>query len=307
RRSHDDLQKQLSDLFVENSRSRLSEKLTELLKRQLPVESRAQVLTTSLELSPRLGETFASGLLNEVVPLDRQLNDPVARAALLEKGMQIGAHFDQMASVHDCFNRMSQLLASQQNAELSVLDALEKLLSRSFITFRRLGMREETAFLLEAMSKVVRESKQQEEHDVERMRVLLQLAGAWFYFGQEHGWKDIDTARELLLSGQLTHQGHVGVRKQTDLAMSYISAVGQAPLQDAMDRLQDLFLNLTGIRDGQTVSSHYSLKQLDIVETLVQTIVSDTFTMDRNSQRWMDDEEFLIRRRIHRDMKERMA
>ena len=99
-------------------------------------------------------------------------------------------------------------------------------------------------------------------------------------------------------------EGHVGARKQTDLAISYLTAVGQAPLEQAVARIDDLFRKLTGIRDGATVNSHYSLKQLDIVEALVQTIVSDSFTMDANSQRWMDDEEFLIRRRIHHDMRQ---
>ena len=306
RRDEKDLQKQLADLFVENDREALAEKLQELLSRKLAIDEKAQVLTTALELSTRLGETFAAGLLSEVVQMDTRLSDPIVRAELLEKGLQIGAHYDHTSAVQECFSRMTQLLESQKNADVSTLEALEKLLSRSFLTLRKLGMRDEIAFLLEAMTKVVRDSRQDKGIETERLRVLLQLAGGWFYFGQDRGWKDIDVARELLLSKSLVKEGHVGAKKQTDLAVSYICAVGQAPLHDAVQRLDDLFRHLTGVRDGQTVSSHYSLKQLDIVESLVQTIVSDSFTMDKNSQRWMDDEEFLIRRRIHRDMRKMM-
>ena len=229
-----------------------------------------------------------------------------ARANLLEKGLQIAAHYDHAASVQDCFSQMTALLEKQTNADVATLQALESLLSRSFVTLRKMGMRDEIAFLLEAMSKLVRGSRKGGDGDPERLRILLQLAGGWFYFSQDRGWKDIDDARQLLLSGRLMEEGHVGTKKQTELAISYLSAVSQAPLDEAVDRINDLFCNLEGIRDGATVNSHYSLKQLDIVEALVQTIVSDSFTMDAHSQRWLDDEEFLIRRRIHRDMRNMM-
>ncbi len=306
RREEGDLQKELADLFVEIDRSKLSARIASLLERKLSVTERAQVLTTALELSTRLGEKYAAGLLAQVTVVDQKLSDPILRAQLLEKGLLIGAHYGEAAAVHDCFGSMSALLQSLKNADVVTLEAMEKLLSRSFMTLRKMGMRNEIAFLLEAMSKVVRDSLKSAGTETERLRVLLQLAGGWFYFGQDRGWKDIDVARELLLGGSLIDEGHVGTKKQTDLAISYIRAVGQAPLRDAVDRLNDLFENLTGIRDGQTVSSHYSLKHLDIVEAFVQTIVSDSFTMDKSSQRWMDDEEFLIRRRIHRDLRKMM-
>lgn len=306
RRSENDLQKILADLFVENDRTALAAKINGLLERKLSPSDRAQVVTTALELSTRLGEGFARGLLTILPALEKQLNDPIQKAQLLEKGLQIGAHYDQTAAVQDCFTGMTRLLSSLSSADVTILEALESLLTHSFRSLRKLGMKNEISFLLDAMSKIVRESRKGAATDTERLRILLQMAGAWFYFGQDRGWKDIDVARDLLLGGALVKEGHVGAKKQTDLAISYITAVGQAPLHEATERLQDLFKNLTGVRDGQTVSSHYSLKQLDIVEALVHTIISDGFTMDRNSQRWLDDEEFLIRRRIHRDVRKLM-
>ncbi|MEZ6127009.1 MAG: hypothetical protein R3C49_28155 [Planctomycetaceae bacterium] len=131
----------------------------------------------------------------------------------------------------------------------------------------------------------------------------LQLAGGWFYSARIAVGRDIDTVRDVLLSNRQEKQLVFAAKKQTDLAMAYIGAVGQAPLQEASERLNDLFENLTGVHEAAFVKSHYSLKQLDIVEALIQTIVSDSFTMDQASLRWLDDEEFLIRRRIHRDLR----
>ena len=303
RREEDDLQRLLASLFDELDRDKLAQQIDQLLERDLNVDERASVVTTALELSSRLGEAFALKLLALVSPIDRKLTDPVVRAGLLEKGLHMAAHYDQRGFVEECFERMTQLLQSQTDADLSTLEALEGLLSRSFISLRKLGMRDEIAFLLDAMTKVVKSQKPSQGVESERLRVLLQLAGGWFYFGQDRGWKDIDEVRSVLLNKVLTAEGHVGAKKQTDLAVAYICSVGQAPLNEAADRLNDLFSHLTGIQDGASVNTHYSLKQLDIVEALVQTIVSDSFTMDKSSQRWMDDEEFMIRRRIHRDLR----
>ena len=36
-------------------------------------------------------------------------------------------------------------------------------------------------------------------------------------------------------------------------------------------------------------------------------MVSDDFTMGTQARRWLDDDEFLVRRRIHRDMDQAMV
>lgn len=56
-----------------------------------------------------------------------------------------------------------------------------------------------------------------------------------------------------------------------------------------------------------TTSSHFSVNQLRVVEALVLAVVSEEFTMNSESRRWLDDDEFLVRRRIHRDMRAAMS
>jgi hypothetical protein len=107
-----------------------------------------------------------------------------------------------------------------------------------------------------------------------------------------------------LLTDALAHEGDIGVQKQSQLAVSYLRAVGQAPLPVAIERLHEFFEQTSGLRDPSLVKDHYSLKQLDVVEALILTMTSETFTMDRAARAWLDDEEFLIRRRIHRDVRQ---
>ena len=49
----------------------------------------------------------------------------------------------------------------------------------------------------------------------------------------DSAWEDIDRVREKLLSEDHAHEGHVGTQRQTLLAVSYLQAVGQAPLLQA--------------------------------------------------------------------------
>jgi hypothetical protein len=36
-------------------------------------------------------------------------------------------------------------------------------------------------------------------------------------------------------------------------------------------------------------------------------VVSDDFTLGANARRWLDDDEFLVRRRIHKDLRAMMG
>ncbi|MCA9084675.1 MAG: hypothetical protein KDA81_11495 [Planctomycetaceae bacterium] len=297
----DDLNHQLTGLFDLHDRQRLRTEVESILKRRLSKEEGVQVLITALELSPRLGEDFAVQMLRRVMPSVTETSNEVTQAELLEKALHIAAHFDQRDRMEEFLHQLDVILKDAQAADVRVLQALQSLLQRSFSALRRLGMRDELAMLFERMSKVVRVGLNPDHPEVERWCILMDLAGGWFWFGQDRGWQDIDDARDILFSDALTRQGHVGARQQTMLAVSYINAVGHAPVETAIARLHELFDNLIGIHDSATVNTHYSLKQLDIVEALAQTIISDTFSTDRTVQKWLDEEEFLIRRRIHHD------
>ncbi len=130
------------------------------------------------------------------------------------------------------------------------------------------------------------------------LRALLQVAGQWYFFGRDSQAEPIlQAARAVLLAGDLP------ARDQTQLACSYARAVGRAPVEAAQKRLEELFKSLRGIKDTYTTTSHFSVSQLDVIESVVLAVVSDDFTMGTQARRWLDDDEFLVRRRIHRDLR----
>ena len=65
----------------------------------------------------------------------------------------------------------------------------------------------------------------------------------------------------------------------------------------------ELFRKLDGINAVYTTDSHFSLAQLGLVESLVLTLASDEFTLDPKARHWLEDDEYLVRRRIHRNVK----
>jgi hypothetical protein len=132
-------------------------------------------------------------------------------------------------------------------------------------------------------------------------RLLLQVAAGWFFFAQDERARPIlDQARALLFKGDLIPV------EQTALACAYVNTLGQAPMELAMPRVLELVRKLEGVYDTFTTYSHYSLSRLDLVEAVVLSLVSDEFTVGPEARRWLDDDEFLVRRRIHREVRAAM-
>ena len=57
----------------------------------------------------------------------------------------------------------------------------------------------------------------------------------------------------------------------------------------------------------RSATTHFSLFHLDVVEATVLALVSEEFTLNSESRRWLDEDEFLVRRRIHRDVRAAMS
>lgn len=103
--------------------------------------------------------------------------------------------------------------------------------------------------------------------------------------------------------------------ERVDLAEAYFRALSFAPAEFALPRIEELFApgppdsdgaqepRLPRVQDNLTTVTHFSLFQLKIVEALVLAIVGEEFAVNSQSRRWLDEDEFLVRRRIHHDVR----
>ncbi|MFO0845591.1 MAG: hypothetical protein U0797_24935 [Gemmataceae bacterium] len=306
---------ELTDLTDRNELARRVDKLlAEVPKGSKGAEPRARVVRAGLEVAPRVGEDFARRMLDQAVPAydglpeTKDLAVLTEQAAFLEKALFVAGHFGRVEAVHPLVSRFQKMLQGQRGAQ--ALQFLDKVAKECFKGLRKLGMRDEIDQILRQMADLVLEGQEVKAVDFKKypgnqgpaaLRALLQVASGWYFFGRDSQAEPIlQAARSALLANELQ------AREQTELAKAYAKAVGQAPVEVAQKRLEEVFKSLKGIKDTYTTSSHFSVSQLDVVESVVLAVVSDDFTMGTQARRWLDDDEYLVRRRIHRDLRSLM-
>lgn len=296
-------------------RARLARWLTQ--ETQQTPEQRLRLFCVALELAPRLGEDFAQGVLQRVGLVIEQQPQLASQFLLLEKAIVAAANFDLKTNVSAFVDRFRQLLFAHPLQ--TAIPALESFLQHAFRGLRKLGMRDVTSSLLSEIADLVRQA----ENDLPAMqpaaatirasaagedpvqaakcrllRLLLNVAAGWLYFGQKNQARPaLDDARQMLFRG-----GLVGT-EQRALAKAYVSALAQAPTELAITALEELFQHLEGIEDNFTTMTHFSLSHLEIIEAVVLSLLGDDVSLDKSARRWLDDDEYLVRRRIHRDLR----
>ena len=311
----DELSKELALLFDVHDTHDLTQRLETLLYRRmgkLKLPEQMRVVTTALELSPRLGEDFSKRTLGLVTKLLQADSQPVEQAVMLERALFLAAHFDQPTYVQNFVLKFQYLLTPEVGG--TIVKELSSLMSQSFRGLRKLGMRDDIAHLLDQLADLVEHVTPEQmagqgtgemtasRSRAEAMKLLLQVAGGWFYFDQpDRAWAALDRVRDVLM--QRDNQLPLQPIDQTRLSCAYVEALAHAPVEEAVQRLDDLFRRLEHIHDAFTTNSHYSLSKLDVVESVVLALISDDFTTDKASRRWLDDDEFFVRRRIHHDVR----
>jgi len=124
------------------------------------------------------------------------------------------------------------------------------------------------------------------------------LAIGWFAVGDEDaGNRILDDARNRLFVARTGDD-----RDRTELAIAYAEALGFAPPRIALGRLEEIFQLLERVTVSGSTNRYFTLKPLQLIDAVVRAVVTDDFALGPAVRGWLDDDEFLIRRRIHRDM-----
>ncbi len=286
-------------------RGELAERLRGLLKttgtgKKANPEDFARVVECALDLAPRLGEAFAEEILGLVTRACDQVPEVGKRATILEKALGLAAHFSRTVVVQTFVAYFKDLLAAQAGKAES--HALAAVAGESFRGLRKLGMRDEIDQLLRHLASALLQGKdlaayRRRSSWAELLDSMLHVAAGWFYFGKDEEARPVlEEARRQLLQEALPP------RQQTRLALTYAATLGQAPPELALAGIEELFRKLDGIHDTFTTNSHFSLSQLDFIQAVVLAVATEDFAVGGLARHWLEDDEFLVRRRIHRDM-----
>ncbi|MDY3559599.1 hypothetical protein R5W23_000593 [Gemmata sp. JC673] len=124
------------------------------------------------------------------------------------------------------------------------------------------------------------------------------LGVGWFAAGDEEaGIRILDAARKYLFEFAAPDPS-----ARTAVALAYAEALGFAPAGIALGRLEELFQRLDRVTTSGSTNRYFTLQPLRLIDTVVRSVVTDEFTLGTKVRAWLDEDEFLIRRRVHRDM-----
>jgi uncharacterized protein (TIGR02996 family) len=241
-------------------------------------EDRARILKAGLNEAPRVGEGFARSLLDEApkafdaLPEAHDQQALVGQIQFLERALMVAAHFNSAEAIRPLVARFHKMLRAEGGRWADeLIDCLGGPCLSGLI---RLGLRDEADALLTQMAGLILEGRDIEDVDPrsptwpKALRALLHVAGGRYALGSERQAEPImEAARIVLIRDDLPY------REKTLLAVNYAATLGQAPVEVAQKRLEELFQKLAGIRDTYTTNRSFSLSQLDVIEAVVRAAV----------------------------------
>jgi hypothetical protein len=325
-RHSDRFKKEVVELQQLRDPVKLADRIRRLYREGIPDRPLKEVqfllLHQALPLAPRAGEAFTTELLN-LVPAALAYDPPQkpgapasdtteVRAELLQRAMTFAAHYDRRDDVRQLVARFVELVRSQpEDRRLKLINVIA---GQSLQSLRKFGLRDDIDQLLGQIQSAVLQGadlaglrKRYVGHTPAAWAAVLQalsnLAAGWLTFGlNDRAAPILDLVRnELLGSGGPAYPP----QDYTALARAYIRAVGQGPSESGLPRIIELFRQMGAgkISNSYTTSRYYSRFHLNLVEEVVQALVSDEFALGPAGRRWLDDDEYLVRRRIHADMR----
>lgn len=281
-------------------------------------ELEVYVLAEVLPIAPRVSEQFAFELIQRVEELYKKKSpgqNPTVLAPmgkLIQRALLIAGNYERADTVKRIWPLLVQLLQTSQKSNDPNNDIVQPF-AQCLRSMRRLGMRDEIGALLEQAESIISKGKSLKTLQYEAandwkqtLNTLLHLASGWMSNG------NFDKAREVLdiawarLSPESELKG-MEFPAYTTTAATYASVLGQAPIEVAIRRIEQMFTHMRLITDNFLSNRCYARMPLTIIEAVVLAVVHEDFGMGPGARRWMDDDEFLVRRRIHRDHRSMLA
>jgi hypothetical protein len=313
--AHDSLAYRLAQLTATPVMRKKRDTMTEHLEqsfRSLFNEYRAPgdaelLLHSALPHSVRIGESFALDCIARVEPLLRQrfqaddIWDRVRQVEILEAALGVAAHLGRTALLPPLLDVLDEWLGTLKGDKAAWVIAAMNAGSIRFLC--RLGLAEVAKRLLARMTTALTGDVPLDEflkRSINRGIVcpaLLRLSGGWFYFNNDAPAQlTLATVREELLIASASHE------PRSKLAAAYALALGHAPVKQALGAYFDLFEHLPAPTIMDMRMPVYTIQRLRVVEAVAMALAAEDFAVDGNTRRWLDEDEYMIRRRIHRDV-----
>jgi cellulose synthase operon protein C len=303
----DKLAAELASLDSQTDSKQVADYLRLLIRSNTQTRARFQILQRAIPKAFHLGDAFALELLDLIGPtLDKMptfldVLDLIASVRLLETAISVAAHYDRTPIVLKLIDRLHQLLDPLEGERAAWL--IGSLSGQIFRFWSRLGLRTQAQAFHQRMVKMITQTQPVDKvitrpglNRTVYLPAFLRLASGWFYFNDEDsGRSAINIVREAIYRDSMSYESYM------NLACDYATTLSNAPYHIAVPRIEEIFerFRLRGV-----TSMRNTIGMVRLVESCVLAMVSDEFAVDQSLRQYMDEDEFLVRKRIHQDVRE---
>ena len=255
---------------------------------QLAIEERVRLIDGLLDFLPQLPESQALPLLQRFLAMADGLAAK-HRAVVLEDGLKIAGHFGRTALVKQL---VLQIGSAIKELGAEGVTEVGQMLVAGVRSLRRVGLRDEAGELLSRASTVLK------GEDTKTLEARLGLASGFAYLGAYGQAQPI--VDEVL--ARLGRESGLNISDRMRLTRAASRAMSHAPTDVALAGLLRLAGQLPFTTDSFNTNTHFSLSMVDLADALVLGHVGDDLTLNETTRRFLDEDEYLVRRRVHRDV-----
>jgi cellulose synthase operon protein C len=254
----------------------------------LSPEERARLLDGLLDFLPQLPEASALPLLTRLLSLAEPLPARL-RAPVLEDALRIAGHYGRTALVKQLVTSFSALIGELGTAGVTELGAG---IVASMRSLRRVGLRGEATELLSKAASVLKGASP------ETLEARLALASGFASLG------NVAIAQPIIdeALGLLGRESGLLMAQRLKLSRATARALGDGPSETALPGLLKLSHQLPWITDSFGTNKFFCLSVVDFADGLVMGHVGGDLTLNEATRRFLEEDEYLVRRRIHRDV-----
>lgn len=256
-----------------------------------------QLLPVSVRTTESLAEELVEAACRAMpVPFSDKVPDSngvaVARqfGRIASRGIRAAGHFGLESAAQRLTARLLEAIQTARYKERIWLIA--EGIGGSVREFRKLGR-------VRSLELLISKSEQLIGHDPETFPARAAIASARLVCGDLGGGRAIlDQIREHLFANKTPNKLLCWTT-----ANLYCSAVGHLP--DTIDRYEEVLKRLQPGQIGELrgfESQYCPERHLVILETMVLSVAENNGVFGKVMQNWFDQEEFLVRQRIHADM-----
>ncbi len=248
---------------------------------------RFRLLDGSMDFLLGMDEADAVPMLGDILASMSRVA-PARRVLLLEKAMTVAGFFGR--------DELAVQLTTQLSAQVRSLPTEDAIsvaaeFGSCLRSMRRVGLSEQAVTLLEEFAGMsIGESPAQ-------LIARIHVASGQAYLGHiERALVTLRATERSLSSLKLTTKDRLSITRALSLAWS------QTPPEYAAPGILQLAGQLPRITDSFNTNSHFCLSVVSFMDSLVLALASGDLAMGDFGRRWLDEDEFLVRTRMHREM-----